>query len=114
MVNSRTMANRASSGRSGVDGLRLNRDAASNKHTISDSVKMCGRMLRRECSRIRQETPGFCSSTIQVEGVHVEHANPANTGIEMLLSLAKRRRRRRLGLDILLWQAGDPKTGECA
>jgi len=37
-------ASRVSSGRSGVERLRFNREAASSKRATSDSVKMCGRM----------------------------------------------------------------------
>ena len=44
--------------------------------------------LRPEPLNDMAEMLGLCSPAIDAEGVHVEHANSANTGCEMLLSLA--------------------------
>jgi hypothetical protein len=45
-------------------------------------------MIGRKRPGIRQEALGLCSPPIDAEGVHFEHANAADTGCEMLLSLA--------------------------
>ena len=89
VVNSRTMASRVSSGRSGVAGLRPGgRIQQARDLRLGKDVRPNALMIGWERPGIRQETLRLRSPAIQTEGMDFEHADPANTRGEMILSLA--------------------------